>query len=410
VLLAFGLALLCGLAFDALRERARLPRWILPAGAALALLAICAEAAPLPVGRLAVGFTRSQAELEGVAARDLPRALSEAGLFWIATLVGLELARSGGRPLSLAGLALLTAVPIAANRRIGWTFQQDDVFAPPTLVHFLRKHDPQGQYRTLGELLFRPVSALEVSESGSDVGLADVARRSWTLHTQVLWGRGTVFNADFDNGDLSRVQSLRKISAAAESFANAADFFGSFSLRWGTRYRDRVPVAGYRPIGGAGFDAWDENASALPDIRLASGWREEKDAVAALHRLSELSPGEVVVETGRSSRGAAPAGRVHVIEKNPERLVLETEAEAPCWLFVLRGFWRHRVVRLDGREVDVYPAQLAFSAIPIPPGRHRVEWEETFPGWSVSRFGPLLYAATILTLFAARRRAFFSPC
>ena len=65
----------------------------------------------------------------------------------------------------------------------------------------------------------------------------------------------------------------------------------------------------------------------------------------------------------------------------------------------------HRVVRLDEREVEVFPAQLAFSAIAIPPGQHRVEWEESFPGWSVSRFGPLLYAAAIGALFAARRRS-----
>ncbi len=47
--------------------------------------------------------------------------------------------------------------------------------------------------------------------------------------------------------------------------------------------------------------------------------------------------------------------------------------------------WRHRVVLLDSREVDVVPAQLAFSAIPVPAGSHRIEWRESFPGWSVSR-------------------------
>lgn len=405
VLLTFGLALLVGAAFDELRTRARLPRWVLAAGVGLALAAIVAAAAPRAAGRLAIGATGSRAELFEVASRELPRALTEAALLGIATCVGLELARSLRRPVYLAGLALLTVVPIVATRRIGWTFRENEVFAPPAFVRFLRKHDPQGQYRTLGELIFRPTGALEVSESGSDdMTLSDVARRSWALHTQVLWERGTVFNADFDNGDLSRVQSLRRLSGVAESFPDPASFFGSVSLRWGSRYRDRVPVSGYVRIGGVGLDDWDENPVALPDIRLAAGWREEPDALGALRQIPKLASGQIVLETGRSTEGAAPAGEVRILERSPERLILDTETSAPTWLFVLRGFWRHRVVRVDGKEVEVFPAQLAFSAIPLPPGRHRIEWEESFPGWSVSRFGPLLYTAAIGALFAVRRR------
>lgn len=406
VLIAFGLALLCGIAFDALRARAGLPRWILPAGVALALLAIIAAAAPRATARVALGSTRSGSEQIDVASRELPRALTEAALLWMATVVGLELAlRPGRRPIGLAGLALLTVVPIFATRRIGWTFGEEEVLAPPKLMRFLAKHDPQGQYRTLGEMVYRPPGALENGEAGNDLGFTELTRRGFDAHSQVLWGRGAVFNTDLDNGDLSRVQSLRKLSWGAERFDDPASFFGSLSLRWGLRYRDQIPLPGYVRIGGNGLDDWDENPAALPDIRLAARWREEPDAVSALRQITKLAPGEIVVETGRSSRGALPPGEVRVLERSPERLILETRTPAPTWLFVLRGFWRHRVVRIDGQEVEVSPAQLAFSAIPIPAGRHRVEWEESFPGWSVSRFGPILYAAVIGALFAVRRGA-----
>jgi hypothetical protein len=83
--------------------------------------------------------------------------------------------------------------------------------------------------------------------------------------------------------------------------------------------------------------------------------------------------------------------------------VIETDSPAAGWLFVLRGFWRHRVVRVDGVETEVFPAQLAYSAIAIPAGRHRVEWAESFPGWSVSRFGPVLYGLAIAGLFVRAR-------
>lgn len=402
VLLAFGLAVLTGAALDELRARSRLPRWILFTGVALALLAVGAVVAPHRAGRVAIAVTQGRAALIDAASRESPWALTEAALFWIVTGVALELARSVHRPVWLAGLALLTAVPIAATRRVGWTFREDEVFAPPKFVRFLRKHDPHGQYRTLGETIYRPPGALELSESGNDLGFTELTRRNWSVHSQVLWGRGTVFNAAFDNGDLSRIESVRKISEVAGRFPDGGSFFESFSLRWGARFRDQAPLPGYARIGGNGLDDWDENPGALPDIRLAAGWREEPDAVSALRQISKLYHGQIVVESGRSSEGAAPPGRVHVIERSPERLVLETEVSAPTWLFVLRGFWRHRVVRLDGRVVEVFPAQLAFCAIPVSPGRHRIEWEESFPGWSVSRFGPLLYAAAIGALFAAR--------
>jgi hypothetical protein len=72
-------------------------------------------------------------------------------------------------------------------------------------------------------------------------------------------------------------------------------------------------------------------------------------------------------------------------------MVAEVEAPDPTWLFVLRGHFSYRKILLDGRTVEDFPAQLAFSAIAIPPGRHRVEWNEEIPGGSVSRWGPALF-------------------
>jgi len=88
---------------------------------------------------------------------------------------------------------------------------------------------------------------------------------------------------------------------------------------------------------------------------------------------------------------------------------IAVESPQPTWLFVLRAFWDYRVVRVDGAEVDPVPANLAFTAVPIPPGRHRVEWQEQIPGWSVSRFGPLLYGIAVLAVLAVPRRKRSAP-
>jgi hypothetical protein len=98
-----------------------------------------------------------------------------------------------------------------------------------------------------------------------------------------------------------------------------------------------------------------------------------------------------VLETGLTGGGIARSGSVAIHEDTPEVLRVETESRDPGWLFVLRSFWTHRTVDLDGRPVEPIPAQLAFSAVAVPAGRHSIEWRERLPGASVSRWGPALF-------------------
>jgi hypothetical protein len=93
-----------------------------------------------------------------------------------------------------------------------------------------------------------------------------------------------------------------------------------------------------------------------------------------------------------------------VLDREPESLSIETVTPEPSWLFVQRGFWKHRTILVDGRPADDVPAQLAFSAVPVPAGRHRIEWCERLPGGRASRWGPVLavLAAVWLAIRAAR--------
>jgi hypothetical protein len=150
---------------------------------------------------------------------------------------------------------------------------------------------------------------------------------------------------------------------------------------------------------------WDENREALPDIRIAQRCREEPDPIAALGTLASLVPGEIVVESGSERHEASSEGRVRVTRDSPERLELDLEVPQDAWLFVLRGFWRYRQVFLDGRTVAAVPAQLAFSGLEIPAGRHRVLWTETVPGLEFSRWGPVLYVLATAWLSLRAREA-----
>jgi hypothetical protein len=394
VALALALAILAGLAFDVLR-RTR-PRGLFAVALALCLFAVIAQTLPDTIGRLAAALIREPSVRALFAGRTLAVAFAEAGLLWIATLFALEALRLLPRAGLVVGLTLLTLVPIAANRRIALTFREDALFAPTPFARFQERADPQGQFRTIGASGYRSPSVLEESQGRTDPAQIEYSRRNWNQYTPVLWQRGTVFNQDFDSGDLSRLESLRRLSFVASGFRDAEAIFGALGLRWGIRFRDQEPLPGYRRFRGNALIDWDEHERAFPDIRLAEKWREESGAVAALNVLPRLTDGEIVVESESSTAGFARPGRLRVLEKSPERVRLETLTPDPTWLFVLRGHWSHRTVLLDGAVTEDVPAQLAFSAVRVPAGRHRIEWNEEVPGWSVSRFGPLLSVLTFL--------------
>ena len=400
----FAFAVLAGLGVDALRSRRPRLRWAIVVGAGFALAAGFAALVPDAAGRLAAASVGADPAFAKVAGDLLPFALAEAGLLWMATALAMDgLGRGTSGALAIA-LVLLTAVPILANRRIARSFREDELFAPTAFARLMRKADPAGEYRTLGESPYRPPSKIEADYSGADVAALEFTRRNWHEYTHALWDRGTVFNYDFDAGDLSRLESLRKMSVIASRYGDSSPFFGGLALRWGVRYRDQDPVPGFRPIGGDALRFWDEHEQPFPDVRLLERWREEPGALTAVNVLPGLGPGEVVLESGRQARGQASPGTVRVRRKDPERLVVETDSRSPTWLFVLRPFWNHRTVHVDGDEVSAVPAQLAFSAVPIPPGRHTVDWRERVPGSSVSRWGPAIYTVVAAALLIGSRR------
>lgn len=407
VALALALAILAGLAFDVLR-RTR-PRGLFAAAMALCLFAVVAQTLPDTIGRLASTLVREPSVPAQVAGGKLAVAFAEAGLLWIATLLALEATRLLPRAGLPVGLTLLTLVPIAANRRIALTFREEALIAPTPFARFQQRADPRGEYRTIGASGYRPPSAVEEAQGSTDTAQIEYSRRNWNHYTSVLWQRGTVFNDDFDSGDLSRLQSLRRLSFVAAGFRDAEAIFGALGLRWGIRFRDQEPLPGFRRFRGDALMDWDEHERAFPDIRLAEKWREESGAVPALNALPRLGDGEIVVESGASTVGIARPGRLRVLGKSPERLSLETLAPDPTWLFVLRGHWSYRTVLRDGAGTEAVPAQLAFSAVRVPAGQHRIEWKEEVPGWNVSRFGPLVSVLTFLWIRQKSSRASVTP-
>ena len=404
VALVLSLALIAGLAFDRFRAFPASRRWPLAAGVLVTLVAGLAALFPDAAGREGARLIGANQSMAPIASSKLPGALAEAGLLWTASVVAFDLLRRRSRPALGGALALLTAVPIVASRRIACTLNEEEVFSRTRFAHFLERSDPRGSYRTFGESAYTPPSPLLYRYADSTASYLDAYRRTWIEHLHGLWGRGTVFNHDFDSGDFARMQSLRHLSIAAASFSDSAAFFGSFGLKWGIRFRDQRAIAGYRRFGGDWLQDWDELDSALPDIRLVSRWIEQDGALASAGALPRLKSGEIVLETGRRAQGESPGGIVQVLRNDPARLIVETLSGDSSWLFVLRGFWSFRSVRMDGRPVDAVPAQLAFSAVPVPAGRHRIDWVEEVPGGEASLWGPIVYVLAAVSLAVRTRQ------
>lgn len=115
-----------------------------------------------------------------------------------------------------------------------------------------------------------------------------------------------------------------------------------------------------------------------------SQWARDKgEAVALLHALPDPSRVVVLEESPQAPRLTWPAPatpvsahiRVRSFSANHLTLQVRLAGSSPAWLLYADAWhvdWRARV---DSQPVAVYPAQVGFKAIAIPPGEHQVVWQ-----------------------------------
>ena len=228
VAFTFGLAILVGLELDRLRLRDfRWPRWILAVAVILCVSAVGAAFFSDAIGRAAAAAIGGTSRMARTAAELLPAAIAEGGLLWVITVVALDLLGRPGKAHLATSLALLTFVPIVANRKIARTFSEEELFSPTLFARYLDRADPAREYRVLGESLY-PLRTTRIGYAGWDDEYTDTGRRLWIHQTPALWGRGMVFNVDFDAGDLI---SVRVTPSAINPIARALRWTAQFSAQ-----------------------------------------------------------------------------------------------------------------------------------------------------------------------------------
>ena len=103
---------------------------------------------------------------------------------------------------------------------------------------------------------------------------------------------------------------------------------------------------------------------------------------------------------------ALPAPPARVVSRDDTEVRVDVRAEAPGQLVLLDTFYPGWHAEVDGREAPIRPADAAFRAVPVEPGRHEVRFfyrpASVIWGVAVTLLGLALMAAALV--IGGRRR------
>ncbi|MFO7973427.1 MAG: YfhO family protein [Candidatus Hydrogenedentota bacterium] len=103
------------------------------------------------------------------------------------------------------------------------------------------------------------------------------------------------------------------------------------------------------------------------------------DTLFETMRSDDFDPAQTVVaEKGPAvSLGKFPAGGVGdatVTLRDPTRVVVKTDARAPCVLVLSDAYYPGWEAKIDGASAEIFPAYYAFRGVLIPAGQHTIEF------------------------------------
>jgi membrane protein YfhO len=405
---SFAWALLAGLGLEAWRggDRSRRTPAVLAAGGAALVAAALGALALLRPDAVERSLLAADADVR-------PTLLRAAGsLLFAALLAGTAAALAAGRaraaPIAAAAVAVLDLV--VAQRGVNPTAPAALARAPATLGAIERGPATRVfafsyEVQRAAPPLKRPPlpNPFAVAAGAPDAAVARAFGLQSYLHSSVAsrWGLGTGYEADALGIGTRELLDLDMLLLDAEETPGlrrllqlgAVDYVVALH-REGLEDLDLVgvfPSPFARPI--HVYRVPDP----LPRVFAVGAARALDDPAGAA---ALMDPGfdprrEVILSEGQTLTGCCAESRL--VEYAPDRIRADVETAAPAHLVVVDAWapgWRATV---DGSPAPVMRANLGFRAVPVPPGRHRVELR--YRPASI-RYGLAVSAAAILAAVA----------
>ena len=439
-------ALLAGWGFDALRQgscelKERRTHILVPLGGLLGcVLLVWATSWVVPKWIAAAGtwiLLRTNAMfLRSAASALTPAQVSAAAEFFVSSLqlylpelVGLTLggllwllalerklswARRAVPIVAFLGLTQMAAVNYSANPTVPKSFY---TYCPPVLAHL---HESAQPYRFA--YIFREAQTPSTSPDvrgflsfeaiPEAAGLSPVAQVAF--RDRLILARGSMLEKveGISNIDVERsfppflydywMFMMRRLSDPTR----VACLLGRTNVKY-----EILPAQQHTPVtrevapifnGSAKPHYLYENLCATPRAYVAGSASYSTDAAETLNKLSDPTfdaGAEVILAAEPGSappvKGSSAAGRVEVLERQPNTIVLRAELLRPGYVVLLDRFDPNWHATLDGREVPILRANQLFRAVRADAGRHEIRFIYCQRGL---RAGALLSLGTLIFL------------
>ena len=206
-------------------------------------------------------------------------------------------------------------------------------------------------------------------------GYASETVNFFAVRDPMDWSLPPVWHIPTSRGNTPMISSRLEIySHLTEKYPWRHDLEGDSHIVTG---RNLKAAYRYLPTEAAGSAFIHRNAGALPRARLV-GYpvyaKNLQEAAESVIRLGDKLRTQVVVEDPTRSipDESTVTGTARITEELPEKLVVVTDADKPSYLVLADTFDPGWSATVDGRPAPIYPAYIAFRAVALPSGRHKV--------------------------------------
>ena len=234
-------------------ESRRRRHWPLVVGVVLA----GAARSPRPSTRRRRRVWRSGGDRRGSPARARRRAeaslsprLAEAGLLWMVTVVAVGRLWRGNEASAGRRARPPDGRPDRGQPQDRASFREEEVLGPDGLRPVLPRSDPEGELPDARRgPASRPPSALAARVERRDACSTRISAAARGPSTRRYSGTGAPWSTRTSTSATSRAsRACGKVAGLASGFTDSGALFGSLALRWGIRFADQGPIAGYHRI------------------------------------------------------------------------------------------------------------------------------------------------------------------